>query len=353
MTNKLTKTLLVIDHAPDYREAFLRELGKKVDLTVVAQPCEPDSLNPPKARNNYKYIEIPTIRFMGLIWQPNLKQLLKQHKWEVVCFDFNLRHISRLYLFLFNPNYWKIWVWRGLIFGSKKNKIINLLRKYFLKRSANNLVYSDIVVKKLKEMFGVNAVSFNNSEVRTEEFRKATFNNYDNELRMIFVGTFKLRKKLDRLIKIIQRRKDIKIRIIGSGMENLYIPSELQNSSQIQIFGHTFGKELNLHFDWADIVISPGNVGLLVMNAARHGKGIVIDNKSYHGPEYWLAKESGQPFISFENEEIVDKFIDDVIKHRWKLKKWGEDLQSIAKEKYTVEFMAETHFKVYRSISEN
>ena len=61
--------LLVLDHAPDYRETFFRELALLTRLTVVAQSCEDDGLAAPLERKGYEYIEIPTKRVAGIYWQ--------------------------------------------------------------------------------------------------------------------------------------------------------------------------------------------------------------------------------------------------------------------------------------------
>jgi hypothetical protein len=350
MVIKTMDVLLVINHAPDYRETFLHELGKQVNLTVVAQPCEDAKLAPPKKRNGYKYIETPAIKLFGLFWQPGLNHIIHQKPWDILCFGTSSRNIDRYVLFLKNPDYWNRWIWRGLIYGRKNNIIINVFRKYFFSRSAALLVYSNEVAVRVRNDYGVNAVSFNNTEVKQQEYREGVFKNNHSEIRMLFVGTYKPRKKIERLIELAGRRRDVKIRIVGPGMEKLKTPQRNIAPGKVEIFGRTTGDELNSHFDWADIVVSPGNVGLLVMNAAKHGKGIVIDNKSYHGPEHLLAKETGQPFISFENEKKVDNFIDDLFKNRWKLKKWGNDIQALAKEKYTIEYMALKHVQVFKKV---
>jgi len=344
------KVLLVLDHAPDYREPFLKELGKYVDLCVVAQPCEKDGLFSPATRSGYEYFETPSIRFGGLYWQSNLSKILRHEEWDVVCVDINLRHISRLYQFFKLTAFKNRWIWRGLIFGNNDNLAFNTLRKFFLQRSAACLVYSDEVEKRVFEDLGVKAVSFNNTEVKRDEFRNGNFDSH-SEIRLLFVGTYKPRKKLERLIELAKRRNDISIRIVGPGMDKIELSADMKNLDRLKIFGRTIGNGLINHFDWADLVVSPGNVGLLVMNAARHGKGIVIDNDSYHGPEHWLAKKTGQPFISFDNAAAVDRFIDYLKENRKLLKEWGIELQTLAKEKYTIEYMAETHYKVFKQVA--
>jgi glycosyltransferase involved in cell wall biosynthesis len=134
-------------------------------------------------------------------------------------------------------------------------------------------------------------------------------------------------------------------------MEKLKVPAELRSLARVEVYGRTVGDELRPHFDWADLVVSPGDVGLLVTNAARHGKGILIDADSDHGPEYWLAKEANQPFISFGDVEVVYKFVEEVLTDRVALRHWGETLQAVAKSEYTVEQMVQRHIGVFHAIA--
>jgi len=344
------KVLMLLNHAPDYREPFLRELGKKIDLMVVAQPCKPDGLASPDNRRGYEYIEIDPIKFFGLLWQPGLGCLFREKTWDVVCVSANLRHISRIYLFLVHSDCRDKWVWWGHIFGRSKSKILSMLRTYIIRKSACCLVHGKSIAIQLIEEHGVKALSFNNTEIRKSEFRPGKFEEH-LELRLLFVGRCQPRKQLERLIELVEKRRNVQVRLIGPGMEKLFIPSDLLDSGRIELFGRTVGRELGFHFDWADLVANPGHVGLLVMNAARHGKGIVIDSGSEHGPEFYLAKEARQPFISFGDKDEVDRFIDHVHKNPSLLEQWGKALQAKAKEEYTIESMAEVHVKVFNALS--
>ena len=347
--NKLS-VFLVLDHAPDYRESFLQELCKYVNLTVVAQPCEQDFLCPPDRRIGYEYIELPTLRFEGTNWQPGLVRLLIGKSWDAICVDLNLRHLTRLYLYLKGRGYRKRWIWRGQIFGHNDNRPIRWVRRYLLKYSAGCLTYSQPIAQRVFDLFGVKAVSFNNTQVRQEDFRQPVFDTHSG-LRLLFVGRNQPRKKLDRLISLAMRCSDVHVRLIGTGMESLMIPAELSASGRVAVIGRTIGKDLDPYFDWADLVASPGHVGLLVLNAAQHGKGIVIDNQSRHAPEFWPAKEAAQPFINFENEYEINKFIDYMKNHRWKLQEWGHRLQDVAKQKYSIEYMAQVHYRMFEDVA--
>lgn len=347
------KVLLILNHAPDYRESFLEGLAKsaEIELTVVAQPCRPDRLSPPTARNGYKYIEIMPFKFFGLLWQPGLRSILRTTNWDVVCVSANLRHISRIFLHLSSHQFWKKWIWWGLIFAESDLKVNNLVRRYLFKRSAGCLVHGKSVLARLHDEFDVKALSYNNTEVQESEFRNGNFEKIPNKIKILFVGTYKPRKKIERLIELAYRRRDVWVRIIGPGMEQLVISEDFINNERVSIYNKITGDELNSHFDWADIVASPGNVGLLTMTAARHGKGIVIDKDSYHGPEVFMAEEAQQPIISFGNNKDVDEFLDCLHDNPSLLQLWGSTLQELAKREYTIENMVKVHVSAFSRVS--
>ncbi len=346
------KVLLALNHAPDYREPFFRELGKKLDLTVIAQPCSQDDLTAPEQRLGYKIIEIPTYRLKGLCWQPGLWRILSSQKWDVICFDLNPRQLSWLSLFLTQRKFWNKWVWRGGFFGRNKSSCLDILRKRFVNRSAGCLTYNEPIAQRIRDEYNTEAFSFNNTQVSEAEFRQPVFKDHP-ELHLLFVGRNQPRKKLHRLINLSARRQDVHVRLIGPGMDSLVVPPDLVATGRLKIIGKTMGNDLNEHFDWADLVACPGDVGLLVMHSAQHGKGIVIDDKSEHGPEYWLAKEAEQPFVQFNNQDQLDAFVDDILLDKKKLKRFGERLQGIARNKYTIENMANVHFEFFQKVAKN
>jgi len=344
------KVLLIMTRATDYREAFLSELANQVELTVVAQPCELEGLFPPENRSGYKYIEIIPRRRFGFFWQPGLRKVIHHNSWDIVCVTLNLRQLSSLFLFFTSPSFWSKWVWWGHILGKSESKIIKFIKKYMINKASACLTYGKWSLKRLKEELDIEAISFNNTEIKENEFRIGHFTEHQ-EVRLLFVGRYQSRKKLDRLIELAKSRKDVYIRLVGPGMENLQIPSELIKNGRTATYGRTIGQELNRHFDWADLVVSPGHVGLLVMNAARHGKGIVIDSGSDHAPEFYVAKEAGQPFISFCSQDNINQFIDQVKNNPSLVKKWAKDLQGLAKQCYTVEKMVNTHINLFNEIA--
>jgi glycosyltransferase involved in cell wall biosynthesis len=341
--------LLILDHAPDYREEFFRELGKFVHLTVVAQPCRTAGLNPPEKREGYRYIELPSRSLFGFVWQAGLFRVIRAEQWDVLCVGINLRHVARFIPFFWGADLRGRWIWRGHVFGKMDAPIVERIRKYFLQNGAGCLAYSEPIANEIKKRYGVKAVSFNNTQVRANEFLPGIFEDHAG-IRLLYVGRNQPRKKLQRLIDLADRRDDIEVRLIGPGMETLHVPNHLRMNQRVSILGRVVGSDLVPHFAWGDLVANPGHVGLLVMNSAKFGKGIVIDSKSAHAPEYYLAEEAGQPFVDFSSETEVDRFFNSVKENPAQLQRWGHALQTIAIKKYTIEYMAQVHYRMMKDI---
>lgn len=344
---------MVLNNAPDYREPFLRELSQEVDLTLVARPCEPEGLTPPTERIGYRYIEIPAKRFLGVLWQPGLSEVVDEGGWEALGVSINMRDIGRILLFLRRKELRSRWVWWGHVFGRTPLKLLDAPRRFLLKRGAGALVFTEGVAQAVRERYGVEATPFNNTQVKEDQFRPGSFEEHQG-LRLLFVGRLQPRKRLERLVALAEREPRVQLRLIGPGMDALEVPQPLLESGQLRRYGRLAGDELDEHFDWADLVANPGHVGLLVMHAAQHGKGIVIDSESAHAPEYWLAREAEQPFIDFSDEAAVDRFVGELLESedgRTRLRNWGSRLQEVARERYTIEHMAAVHARLFRAVA--
>lgn len=348
----IMRVLLILDHAPDYREPFLRLLGQEVDLTVIAQPCFSGNLTPPEQRRGYSYKELRPFWFGNKFCvQPGVASYLKETSYDVYCVSLNMRHISLLLSFFRNPDLWQRWVWWGQVFGRNQSFMLKWLRHYALTRSAGCLTYTEKLAQEVANRFNITAASFNNTQALSTDF-VACEGPEEGPLRFLFVGRCQPRKRLERLVDLAHRRDDVLVRLVGPGMERLDIPSWLIQAGRVQYYGRTTGPDLQQHFEWADLVANPGHAGLLVMNAAQHGKGIVIDRISEHAPEYYLAEEAEQPFIDFGDVAAVDQLVNSLLHNRHYCRDMGRRLQQRALEAYTVEEMVRRHVHLFYQIAQ-
>lgn len=340
----MRKVLFLIDHATNYREAFFGDLAKYYELTVAAHPCEKDNLIPPKVRGEYEYVELRRTFGANLRFNFELYSLIQRCNPDVICIALNLRYPVRVATFLFNKTLRKKWIWWGHIFGKSNNRLLLNLKLFLIRKAHGTLVYTDDIKNRIK---GNNVISFNNSQFRAKDYTRLD-NVVGESLNCLYVGRAQKRKRLELLVAIARQRKDLNFRFVGPLMEKYFDNCNLP--ANIQIYGAATGSALQEHFRWSNIVVCPGSVGLLVMNAACHQRPIALGSSVKHGPESILAKEADQFFVDFSSKEEVNWFFNSLIQDRNQLLKKGEDLFNKGLTKYTIEQMVINHRRMFDSV---
>jgi hypothetical protein len=65
----------------------------------------------------------------------------------------------------------------------------------------------------------------------------------------------------------------------------------------------------------------------------------------------WLANEADQPFVDFSARPDVAAFLNAIRSNRRLLIDYGQRLQDVAKEKYTIEHMAHQHYRAFCDVT--
>lgn len=331
------KVLLLLDHAPNYREAFLRVLAQNLNLTVVAHSCSTGNLTPPKERLGYKYYELVNAGLLSNFYSREFTMLIKNNAFDVLCIALNVRYPYRFVPFMFDKSIREKWIWWGQILGRSNNLLLLKIKKNLIKRSKGGLTYSEKIVKDIGLQ---NIYSFNNSQYSISDYVKLE-NSFDGTLKCLFVGRPQERKKLELLFDLAKINNKVKFRLVGPGMEEYF--EEHGSHENIEVYGAASGNQLLEHFKWSNIVINPGHVGLLVMNAACHNRSIIINSSVNHAPEVILAKESNQFFVDFSNLENVSNLFNELIDNSGLMNTKAEELFNKGKESYNIEYMAKIH----------
>lgn len=334
------KVLYILNNAPNYRDVFLKELGKHVDLTVVSFSGAKINLKDPEYREGYKYIELEYRTFKNISFQTREFSIVSKD-YDVVILGYSLRNPFRI-LNVFRSH--KNILFAGLIYGRNQGNFISgIMRKFILGRAKGVLVYTEAVKERLAKEINVPILSFNNTSFLKSEIKPLKFEFKSNELNLIWVGRYKKIKKVEALVKLARKYKNINLKLIGPNLaENIVLREDDFN---ISILGEVYSEDLEKHYEWSHAVFSPGHIGLLVMNTARYGRPIFIDSKTRHAPEIQLAKEANQLFLDFENKEEVDKLISLCISDRAFLIEQGINLAQTMSEKFTVEYMVQQTLK--------
>ena len=218
--------------------------------------------------------------------------------------------------------------------------MLNYIRRFLINNSNGALTYTEEVRKRLIDL-GCNPkkiISSNNSDVSEREIHPLPFPPIDTRLNVLFVGRLLKHKQIERLINLLERLSFVYVRLIGPGMESLRGVIERRGlAGRVSISEAKTGENLYRDFLWCHLVANPGHLGLLVISAAKHGRAIVVDNQSRHAPEALIAKEAGQPFISWGNEGDVDGFFRKAYAGELPLKGWGLTLAGYVRTHYTIE----------------
>lgn len=335
------KVLYIINNAPDYRDKFLSELGKHVNLTVAAYPGAPDNLNDPEVRYNYTYIPLKRFRVLGV--NLNLRELtIANGNYDCIIVGFVLNSPLRLLNVFRKKN--KV-VAAGLIYGTRNGFLVRFLRRFFLNKVSSVLVYTDKVKNSLESEVSSRVVSFNNTYFYSSEITPLVLPSLQEKLNILWVGRYQKRKKIERLYELARLDLRVNIRIIGPGLSEAF--ANYPHLENFEIWPASHGAELLKSFEWCHIVFNPGGAGLLVMNAGRMGRSIVIDTKSHHGPEIQLALDADQAFIDFSDINNCIMYVDKIF-----------DRPSVLQEKsnlliqhmhdYTIEHMVEKYLKAIK-----
>ena len=345
----MKKVLFLLNNAPNYRDKFLKELGKKVDLTVMSRSGKGIDLNDPAIREGYKYIELEGKTFLGINFNP--KQFYHASKdFDVIIMGASLRE-PFLLLNLFRRNKKKILF--GHVFNLSMQKE-SLIKKAFYKwtwrKCDSFLVHTNYIKNRLSSKTQKPIYSFNNTYFYSSEVEELPFNDFNNGLNLLWIGRYRQEnyrlRNITTLIDIAKRNPEkVKLRLIGPGMIEAFANSDLPKN--IEIFNEVFDEStLTKHFQWSHLVMNPGIVGLLVMNTARFGRPIIIDKNSVQGPEVQLAIDANQLFIDFDDKNCVDELINDLVgAGSYKLNNWGREMAKVMRDKYTLEYMLSQFLK--------
>lgn len=335
------KVLYLINFAPNYRDKFLTELAKYVDLTVTAYSGAEANLSDPITREGYRFIELERKKCLGFNF--NYKEFtLANDDYDVVIVGYTLWNPFRMINLLRSK---KRVICEGLIYGRNNGIITKLLRRTFINASEGVLVYSKMVKDKLAKEIDRPIIIFNNTSYSKREIKPISLPALNETLNIIWVGRYQERKKLERLYELANLDKRVEVRLIGPGIRDAF--KNKKHLDNFEVYDSAYNEELEQHFSWCHTVFNPGGAGLLVMNAARFGRSIVIDKNSHHGPEIQLAIDACQDFIDFSNLNNVESYIDYLFSQQKYLQKKAEQLTH-QMSNYTIEHMAEKYLKAIK-----
>lgn len=196
------------------------------------------------------------------------------------------------------------------------NSFANFLRDIFMRFSSGIILYTSEDTKRMvlrgippKKIF----VAHNTIEVKNHSdnshFAKDSF---------LYVGRSQERKQLDVLLVAFSEvadliPSDIKINIVGSGLENNVLKKlseELGISQRVVFHGEVLDeRELKHFFQSAYAYISPGHVGLGILHSFAYGVPVVTSANKVHAQEYFNLKHGQNCLLFYNTEELKQQLV--------------------------------------------
>lgn len=348
------RVLLVLNHAPHYREQFLRLLGSQCELVVMANACREAGLLEPEQRVNYRYVENEAKGiFRRLPLRIHVRELLEiAGEYDVVIVTWDLHHVMR-YFFPLLPAVRRRFVWSGHFYGTRDSSLLTAVRTWFVNRARRVVCYSTAIrMRLIADGAHVPIQSFNNSQVSAAEIEALDLQPAGPRLRLLFVGRDQPRKKLDRLVSLARRRSDlVEVTVAGVDVRAfMETHPDVRDLSNFRLEGSVTGQALRQLFSWCDLVANPGHLGLLVVNGGSHGRAIMVDSVSQHAPEVVVAHEADQFFVDWRDESAVDSLLETLRDNRALLVSAAARLVKVIREGYTIETMVSVHLEAIRAV---
>jgi glycosyltransferase involved in cell wall biosynthesis len=159
----------------------------------------------------------------------------------------------------------------------------------------------------------------------------------------VYIGSLYKEKRIDFLLKAAQRISeslpDFHMLVIGDGSERSQIKELRKNSKWLHYLGSKHGRDKAMYLSLADVFLSPGMVGLSVLDAFVAGLPLVTTDCGIHSPEidYLISGENGLITINTLDDYVTG--VTGLLCDPTRLKKLSHGAKQSAKH-YSIENMA-------------
>lgn len=290
--------------AVHYRIGIYKILSKELNVDFFFGDKRPGGIKSIdyKALHNFKGL-FKNVDIGPFYWQKGVfKSLLGKYTDVITTGDTYC--LSSWFFLLFAPLFHeKVYLWTiGAMGGEKRLERFIIKIKSFL--TAGTMVYGERA-KKLLIDYGVNpkkiCVIYNSLDydeqikLRKTISKSNLYNNHfqNDNYNIVFIGRLVPRRKIEMLIEAASKLKikglPVNVTIIGDGpvKESLFKTAETFHFDTLWLYGSLYDEVMISDFLYnADLVVSPGSMGLAAMHALTFGCPIIThDNFNNLGPE--------------------------------------------------------------------
>lgn len=349
MKNKL---LFIYNIPSPYRVEFINELAKYIDFKLFFEKDNAKHRNNNWLANdnlkkeNVLYINRNILNFIKLLYHI--------HKSEIVILGGYSTKIS-IFLIIFLKVIKKDFILNADGGFIKKESKLKYKIKNFLIKSAKYWLSTGIETNKYLKYYGAKEenifiypfTSVNKNEILLQKKLKKK-----KRRKVLFVGSFKKEKGIDKLVKTATLSPNLDFVFVGGKPSSrlVYLSEKKEN---ILFIDHVNKQELKNYYIEADLFVFPtySDVwGLVINEAMAQGLPIITTDKCIAGIEMIKSDDIGKIIPVNTSAEKLAEYIDYAAYNYENFN--TNKIINIAHE-YTIEKMAEAHIKIIDKVLEN
>ena len=323
---------------PEYRIPIFNEILNKYEdcYIIYGNPNKNNSLKNGEITIKEKYIKVKNLFLFRKkdYFLSSIFNLITKFKPKIIITQYSPSNINIFLFYLLRPIFkFKIIGWyhgwnRQKDFSTNK-KFYDKLRHYMLKKADGIILYSDdakLILSEYKDQSKI-FVANNTLDTKTYLMFRNKFekigrdvlkekNNFNSKYNIIFSGRLETEKKVEDLILIFKKIKniinDISLHIIGSGslenkLKQIVVTENIEN---IIFYGGIYDVEKTGSMIYcSDIMIIPSGIGLSIVHSFCFECPVVTFEDKYHGPEiiYLNHEKTGFNFGGCSDSKIVQQ----------------------------------------------
>lgn len=163
----------------------------------------------------------------------------------------------------------------------------------------------------------------------------------------VYVGALDTYKRIPMLIESAIAahaiESDFRLIIAGDGVERPTVELADRSHSFVHYVGPQFGDDKASFLAVADVLVSPGSVGLSVLDSFTAGAPMITTRWPFHGPEAEYLEDGTNAIITDDSITAFTEGVVGVLSDRAKLDTLRQNCVADA-ERYTIENMADRFF---------
>lgn len=344
MRSSKAKIAIIYHYVAHYRKGIFQKLskndefeftiisGKEVDIQITILDEAYARLPVPDGGIRWQFVRNKWI-FGKFLWQKNLFSTIRENHFDAVIFIGNAYFVSNWYAALLcNLSGIKVLMW-GHGFLRTERGLKGRLRAAFYRLAEGHFIYSARSIELMrkhglgnKKLYQINNSLDYDSHLKLRQrvaHIESPYAGFDGYLKLIFVGRLIPQKELDLLLRaqdlLVKKGSKLKLYIIGDGTDRKKLESlsaELGLTDHVEFIGACFDEStLAKYIYFADICVSPGEVGLTAIHSMTFGTPVISHNNFHHqGPEYEsiVEGETGDFFEQGSYKSLaksIEKFI--------------------------------------------